>query len=157
VLHAGAARNTIVTAGLEASLATGSHRWDFGEGTAEFKPFVAVGFSRGPWFVQGDIRALLPVKRFRSEPVHHTAFGVSLLRPLGVSPTAWSLGVAATGADASLSIAPEILKGLTRTGSLSVGGGVQIPVRPVYPLVRGTTRWSAYLLWDYLEPLRARP
>jgi len=157
VLRDVAQRGAIVSAGLEARFPTGSARWQFGEGTAEFEPFLAVGVARGDWFFQGDIRALVPVTRFPGEPVHYTAFSVSALRPLTIWPTAWTFGLGATGVDGSLSIAPEFLKGLTRTGSLSVGGGVEIPIRPVQPALYGTTRWSTYLLWDYMEPLRARP
>jgi hypothetical protein len=157
VVHADAARGTIASVGLETTFGTGSQRWGFGEGTAQFEPFLAAGITRGPWFLQGDIRGLLPLKRFGSEPVHHVAFNLSLLRPISVWPTAWTFGVAATSVSGSLSIAPEFVKGLTRTGSLTVGAAVAIPVRPVPPAVYGLVRWSGYLVWDYLEPLRARP
>jgi len=155
VLYAGT--EALVTAGVEVSLATGSHRWGFGEGTAAFEPFVAMGVARGNWIFQGDVRALLPGRRFPAEPVHYTAYNVSVLRPTSLLPKAWTIGAAATGVDASLSVGPQVLKGLTRTGSLAVGASVEIPVRPVSPRAYGVTRWSLYLLWDYLEPLRARP
>jgi hypothetical protein len=157
VLHDNARTGAIASAGLETRFPTGSARWQFGEGTTEFEPFLAVGIARGDWFFQGDLRALLPVTKIPGEPVHYTAFSVSALRPLNVWPTAWAFGLGATGVDGSLSIAPEFLKGLTRTGSLTLGGGVEIPVRPVRPALYGATRWSAYLLWDYMEPLRSRP
>jgi mono/diheme cytochrome c family protein len=157
VLRDVARKGAIVSAGLELRFPTGSARWQFGEGTAEFEPFLAVGVARGDWFFQGDIRALLPVTRFPGEPAHYTAFNVSALRPLTAQPTAWTFGLGATGIDGSLSIGPEFLKGLTRTGSFTLGGGVEVPIRPVSPAAYGTTRWSTYLLWDYMEPFRSRP
>jgi hypothetical protein len=157
VVHASGARGTIVSVGLEASMGTGSRRWGFGEGTAVFTPYVAAGVTRGAWYLQGDVRGFLPLRLFPTEPVHRVAYAASLLRTLGTSPRAWTAGVAVSGIGSSVALSPEILKGLTRTRSLSAGAAADITVRPVFPAIRGTTRWRTYLLWDYAEPLRARP
>ena len=156
VLYANDARAAIASVGIETSCRTGSRRWAFGEGTTVYHPFLSAGVVRHLVSLQADLRAILPVRKFPTEPVHYLEYGVSVLRAWSTSPTAWTVGVEVNGIDTSVAVAPEVAKRLTRTGALWGGIGVQIPVRPVPPLVRGVTRWSGYLAWDYLEPIRSR-
>ena len=157
VLYADATRPMIVSAGLEASLPTGSRRWGFGEGTTVFEPFAAIGAAWRDWFIQGELRGLLPTKRFPIEPVRHVRYGVAFLRPLSASPVGWTLGAELNGTDSNVSVTPQLQKGLTRTGSLIAAFGVRLSLTPPLPYKYDVTRWSGFLLWDFREPLRARP
>lgn len=156
-LFASAERATILSAGLETTLPSGSRRWGFGEGTFVAEPYLALGLLRHDFFVQADMRLLLPAKHFPTEPVRYFAYNAALTRSLSATPTAWTIGVELNGVDRALGITPEVVKGLTRTGSLSAGFGVRISVMSPRPYTSDVTRWTGYLLWDYLEPFRARP
>jgi hypothetical protein len=147
---------SIATAGLAVAIPSGSRSWGFGEGTTTFEPFFSAGLMRGSIVVQGDIRAIVPTPRLPEESQHYVEYHVSVLSPRSPGARPWTVGVEVGGIDASLAITPEIVRGITRTGSLVAGFGVELPVRPVAPLVRGVTRWSGYLAWDYREPFRAR-
>ena len=156
VLYANARQPLIVSAGLEAAVPTGSRRWGFGEGTTVFEPFAAVGSAWRGWFIQGELRALLPTKRFPLEPVRHVQYGLAALRPLSASPAGWTVGTEVNGTDRNTSVTPQVQKGLTRTGSLIAAFGVRLSLTPPLPYKYDVTRWSGFLLWDFREPLRAR-
>ncbi len=72
---------------------------------------------------------------------------------VGNAPDTWTLGVELNGENRKLAITPQVRKGLTGTGALAASLGVSIPVK-----YRGekVVSWVGYLLWEFLEPLRAR-
>lgn len=150
-------RSAILTVGIEATLPTGNRRWSFGEGTLVVEPFVALGMMKRDLFIQSDVRLLLPAKHFPTEPIRYVAYNLAVTRSLSNAPTTWTIGAELNGVDKAIGITPQVVKGLTRTGSLSAGMGVRISVTPPRPYTSDLTRWSGYLLWDYLEPFRARP
>lgn len=147
----------IVSAGIEMSIQTGSHRWAFGEGTTVFEPFVAAGARWSHVFLQADVRALLPVRRFPFEPIHHVAYNVSVSTAFGAVVPDWTVGFEVSGLDsAGVGFTPQVLKRLTPSGALTAGFGVRIVVTPPRPYVSDDTRWTGYVIWDYLEPIRRR-
>jgi hypothetical protein len=157
VVYDSAARGAIASVGLETSFETGSLRWGFGEGTTEFEPFLSAGVTTGPLVAQFNIRGLLPTHRIPGEPVYHVEYRAAVHRVGPNGPAGWTPGFEIGAIDTSLALTPEVLKGLTKTGSLTAGFGVEIPIRPVPPKTQGVTRWSGFVLWDYREPFRARP
>jgi hypothetical protein len=147
----------IVSAGVEMMLHTGSHRWEFGEGTTVFEPFLAAGARWSHVFVQADVRALLPVRRFRFEPVHRLAYNISASTAFGAVVPNWTVGLELSGLDQSgIGLTPQVSKRLTPSGALTAGFGVRIVVTPPRPQLTDATRWTGYLIWDYLEPIRRR-
>lgn len=156
-LLASVERAAILSGGLEVTVPSGSRRWGFGEGATVFEPYFALGLFRHDLFMQADVRLLLPTKHFPTEPIRYLGYGFAVTRSLSSAPTTWTIGAELNGVDRALAITPQIVKGLTRTGSLSAGFGVRISVSNPRPYTSDVTRWTGYLLWDYLEPFRARP
>ena len=66
--------------------------------------------------------------------------------------TTWTLGLELNGVARDLALTPQLRKGLTRTGAIAVGSGVQFPLtnRDVRRV-----RWVGYFLWEYLAPVFA--
>jgi hypothetical protein len=86
----------------------------------------------------------------------HLMYNASLSRDWSTTPTGWTRGVEVSGVGSGIGLVPHVAKGLTRSGSLTAAVGVRLPVSAPSPYVTDLTRWSGYLLWDYMEPLRAR-
>jgi len=156
VLTAPSPDRGIATVGVEASLQTGSLRWSFGEGTTVIEPFLAAGRRAGPWYMQGDVRAILPIHRFPNEPVRYVGYNFSMLTAFGADVPNWGAGVEINGIDRIVGFAPQISKRLTASGALTAGFGVRIPITPAYPKAVDVTRWTGYLVWDFREPIRSR-
>ncbi len=74
-------------------------------------------------------------------------------RDSSAAPNNWTLGVELNGENQKLWVTPQVRKGLTGTGALAASLGVSIPVK-----YRGERVVSCigYLVWEFLEPLRAR-
>lgn len=155
VLVADPVRPLIAAAGLAVSFPTGSRRWGFGEGTGIVEPYVATGTEWRRFQIQGDVRALYFTHKL---PEFYPAFAysVAVMRDLGVSARAWTIGVDIDGTDSALGITPQIQKALTRTGALIGAFGVRLPVRPPYPQLVDQVRFVGFLRWDYKQPIRAR-
>lgn len=148
--YASAATPRIVSFGLEATLPTGQVYKGFGKGTVVFEPFVAAGTMVGNWYVQANGKIELPV-----DPLVDRAYLYNLYagRDTSTAPDTWTLGVELNGENRQLRLTPQIRKGLTGTGALAASLGVSIPIK-----YRGekVVSWVGYLLWEFLEPLRAR-
>ncbi len=148
--YASAATPRIVSFGLEATLPTGQVYKGFGKGTVVFEPFVAAGTMVGNWYVQANGKIELPV-----DPLVDRAYLYNLYvgRDTSTAPDTWTLGVELNGENRQLWLTPQIRKGLTGTGALAASLGVSIPIK-----YRGekVVSWVGYLLWEFLEPLRAR-
>ncbi len=150
VAYASATTPRIVSFGLEATLPTGRLYKGFGKGTVVFEPYIAAGTMLRSWYVQGHGKVELPV-----DPLVDRAYLYNLYvgRDSSSAPDAWTLGVELNGENKQLWITPQIRKGLTATGALAASLGVSIPVKYQREKV---VSWVGYLLWEFLEPLRAR-
>ena len=155
VLHSNEAGTRILTAGFETHLPTGPTRYQFGEGSAAFEPFVAAALRRRSLHLQLDFAMEQLARRVSPEhPLRHViynAYAAGELRPL---PGSLTVGLEINGLDKNVAVTPQIRKALTRTGALAAAFGVRIPVYS-YPGVQ-FTRWTGYLLWDYRDPIMAR-
>jgi len=141
----------IVSGGFELSLPTGSKVRGLGAGTTVFEPYLAVGMVVGRFYVQTQGTFELPADTAKAE----RAFGYNLYvgGDTSSAPSTWTLGVELNGENHDVALTPQVRKGLTKTGALGAAIGVQVPLND--RRVRGTSV-VGYLLWEYLEPVRAR-
>jgi len=141
----------ILSAGLEVALPTGSEVRGLGHGTTVFEPFLAAGAILANTYVQAQAKYEIPANGARAE----RAFVYNLYagRDTSGAPNTWTLGIELNGENKELALTPQVRKGLTRTGALGAALGVRIPVTDRR---EQGTRLVSYLLWEYLEPVRAR-
>lgn len=151
VLLARADSPAILSAGFEVALPTGSAVRNLGRGTTMFEPYLAAGTVIGSTYLQAQAKVELPADRAKAS----RAFVYNLYagRDLSGSPDTWTFGVELNGENNELAFTPQLRKGLTRTGALGAAVGVRIPI--IGGREQGT-RLVSYLLWEYLEPVRAR-
>src|SRR5262245_47728431 len=105
----------------------------------------------GDWYVQAQTKVELPIDRHKADRAF--VYNLYVGRDTSLAPSTWTLGVELNGENRELAITPQVRKGLTRTGALAAALGVMIPVTE---REEQSTRWVGYLLWEYLEPVRAR-
>ena len=150
VLHTDPAATRITTAGLEVSLPTGNADDGLGHGTTVFEPYLAFGTRVGDVYLQTQVKVEMPA----SGPVVAAELGYNIFvgRDLTDTLDTWTLGVELNGVDDDLAVTPQVRKGLTRTGALALAVGVQFPLTH---RVDRPTRWVGYLLWEFLDPVRA--
>lgn len=150
VAYRSATTPRIVSFGLETTLPTGQLYKGFGQGTVVFEPFVAAGTMVGNWYVQTSGKAELPVDTLVDRVY---LYNVYVGRDSSPAPNSWTLGMELNGENQQLWMTPQIRKGLTGTGALAASLGVSIPLK-----YRGerVVSWVGYLVWEFLEPLRAR-
>ena len=118
---------------------------------AVFEPFVSAGAMLRDWYLQGQLKYELPTDRaLASRALVYNAY---LGRDTSAAPNTWTLGVELNGENRELALTPQVRKGLTGTGALAASIGVTLPLNEREE--RGV-RWVGYLLWEYLEPWRAR-
>lgn len=141
----------IVSLGLEATLPNGSHSKGIGKGTTVFEPYVAAGAMLRDWYLQAQAKVELPVDLVKASRAF--VYNLYLGRDASAAPDTWTFGVELNGEDRELALTPQIRKGLTRTGALAGSLGVMIPLNE---RDEQGVRWVGYLLWEYLEPVRAR-
>lgn len=116
-----------------------------------FEPFVSAGTMLRDWYLQGQVKVELPSDRAQAgrAVVYHGYFG----RDTSAAPNTWTIGIELNGENRALALTPQVRKGLTGTGALAASLGAMVPLNQRQE--RGV-RWVGYLLWEYLEPLRAR-
>jgi hypothetical protein len=141
----------ILTAGLETSLPAGSSEKGLGSGTVIWEPFLSAGTTIGDWYLQAQAKVELPNDPEKADRVF--VYHVYLGRDTSQAPDTWTLGIELNGEKNELALTPQVRKGLTRTGALAAAVGVSIPIteRDEQP-----TRFVGYLLWEYMDPVRAR-
>ena len=140
----------IVSLGLETVLPTAAsqgHR----HGTAIFEPFISAGAMLRDWYLQGQVKVELPVDRAKADRAF--VYNAYLGRDTSSAPNTWTLGIELNGENHELALTPQVRKGLTGTGALAASIGAMVPLNEREE--RGV-RWVGYLLWEFLEPLRAR-
>lgn len=150
----------IVSLGLEAVLPSGDRFKTHGSGTTIFEPFVTAGTMLRNWYVQGELKVELPADRVRADRA--LVYRAYVGRDTSQAPNTWTLGVEFTGESGyplqgvrtnQFALTPQVRKGLTGTGALAAAAGVMLPINRRD--AQGV-RWVGYLLWEYLEPWRAR-
>jgi Cytochrome C oxidase, cbb3-type, subunit III len=152
VLGADVARTRIASAGVEVALPTGSEVRGLGSGTVVFEPYLAAGTMWRNVYFQAQTKIEFPVDTSKAG----RAFVYNLYggRDTSLEPTTWTIGLEINGENEELALTPQVRKGLTRTGALGAAFGVRLPINERHE--QGTAL-VGYLLWEYLEPVRARP
>ena len=150
VLHTDSRSTRLVTGGLEVSLPTGRSRRGLGAGTTIVEPYLAFGTTILDVYAQTHVKLELPARR--PWAARDLVYNVYPGRDLSQTGNTWTLGIELNGVDDHVAVTPQVRKGLTRTGALAVAAGVRLPVnqRDTHQM-----RWVGYLLWEYLEPVRA--
>jgi hypothetical protein len=144
-------RPRIVSLGLETVLPNGNDEKGIGHGTTIFEPFISAGAMLRDWYLQTQVKVELPVDLEKAERAF--IYNAYLGRDTSMAPSTWTLGVELNGENHEVSLTPQVRKGLTGTGALAMSIGAMVPINEREE--RGV-RWVGYLLWEYLEPLRAR-
>jgi hypothetical protein len=128
----------IVSLGLEAT-------------TKAFEPFVSAGTTLRDWYLQAQAKVELPIDRL--EAGRAFAYNLYVGRDTSSAPDTWTFGLELNGENDERAVTPQIRKGLTKTGALAGSLGVMIPLNK---REEQGVRWVGYLLWEYLDPVRAR-
>lgn len=119
--------------------------------TAVFEPFISAGTMLRDWYLQGQVKVELPLDREKADRAF--VYNAYVGRDTSAAPNTWTLGLELNGENHEVSLTPQVRKGLTGTGALAASIGAMVPVNKREE--RGV-RWVGYLLWEFLEPLRAR-
>lgn len=155
-----AAPPRILSAGLEVVLPTGDRFEDHGHGTQIYEPFISAGAMFGNWYLQSELKVELPADITKADRtvVYNTYVG----RDTSAAPNTWTLGLelnyegelpTTSSANHAFALTPQVRKGLTGTGALAAALGVTLPLNK---REQQGIKWVGYLLWEYLEPWRAR-
>ena len=156
VLAHSLARGSILSAGAEVVLPTGSERRGLGGGTTMIEPFVTFGqVVRGSAFVQAQVGSELPIDREQAgagafwravvgRTFEQSRFGRQW------SPMVELLGERelVSGGRAQWDVVPQLQVSLSKRQHVLISGGVSVPLTD-----RGerAARVMAYLLWDWFD------
>jgi hypothetical protein len=151
VLAAASHSPRILSAGLEVALPTGSEVRGLGRGTAVFEPFLAGGALIKGTYLQAQAKVEIPVDGSKADRA--LIYNLYAGRDTSTSPATWTLGVELNGENEEVALTPQVRKGLTGTGALGGAVGVRVPLTERR---EQGTELVAYLLWEYMEPVRAR-
>ena len=150
-LFARAAAPRILSVGLEAVIPNGSQTKGIGKGTLIFEPFLSAGAVLRDWYLQVETKVELPVDLEKASRTF--VYNLYIGRDTSLAPNTWTLGIELNGEDHLVAVTPQVRKGLTGTGALAASFGVTLPFNE---REEQGVRWVGYLLWEYLEPIRAR-
>lgn len=158
VLHAGNQAPQIISAGFEVALPTGSEARGLGRATSVLEPYLAAGTMLSSVYLQAQGKVELPMDTTKTERAF--VYNLYIGGDTSSAPNTWTIGVELNGevidraeARSLIALTPQLRKGLTKTGGLGAALGVQVPLNE--RRARGT-RAVGYLLWEYLEPVRAK-
>jgi len=138
---------------LDLVLPTGDRDRGLGDGTVGLGPSLRAGKIFGPFVVQGEIKAELPVdvNRAARQLLYRAAFQwpLSPLKSGWVPALEFEADTKIEGdARDAYYLAPVLYKGLTKRGHIAASIGVQIPIA-------GTRAFDyqigAFLLWEYMD------
>ena len=141
----------IMSVGLELALPTGDRFKDHGSGALMIEPYISTGMMIGNWYWQSQFKGEVSTDTVREG--HHVVYNSYIGRDTSLAPNTWTLGLELNGEDQEVALTPQIRKGLTGTGALAASFGVMLPLNK---REEQGMRWVGYLLWEYLEPWRAR-
>ncbi len=125
--------------------------FSFSKETTMYEPFISSGTVLRDWYLQGQVQLELPGNSTKAKQAF--IYNAYLGRDTSMAPDTWTLGVELNGENHEVSVTPQVRKGLTGTGALAMSIGAMVPINERDE--RGV-RWVGYLLWEFLEPLRAR-
>jgi cytochrome c553 len=138
---------------LDLILPTGDRDRGLGDGTVGLGPSLRAGKTLGPFVLQTEIKAELPIDVNRAP--RRLLYRAALQFPLSPLKRAWVPGLefeADTKVEGqardSYYLAPTLLKGLTRRGHVSMAIGAKIPVAGHRAF---DYQIGAFLLWEYLD------
>jgi len=151
VLHYDISSWTILSAGLDVRLPTGSASKGLGTGTVGLDPFLALGkaWRGGRTMFQGRFGARFPVDGDKGNPLG--AYAIALSQALGHPRVAWTPAVEFVGnvdldtRRHDFAVYLETSKALNKLGHVIASVGVQVPIRPR----NVATRVEFYVLWDF--------
>lgn len=123
----------------------------FSKETTMFEPFISAGTMLRDWYLQTQIKVEFPADSAKGD--NALVYNAYLGRDTNLSPETWTLGVELNGENDEIALTPQLRKGLTGTGALAASFGVSLPLNK---RDEQDVRWVGYLLWEFLEPLRAR-
>jgi hypothetical protein len=103
------------------------------------------------WYLQTQFKVEVSTNTLRARP--HVVYNSYIGRDTSTAPNTWTIGVEVNGEDALVALTPQVRKGLTGTGALAASVGMMVPLNN---REEQGVRWVGYLLWEYLEPWRAR-
>jgi hypothetical protein len=146
-----ATNSRIVSVGIEVALPTGDRFKAHGSGAIKLEPYISAGFMLGKWYWQSELKPEISTNTVRAR--HHFVYNTYIGRDTGLAPDSWTIGVELNGQDDRVALTPQLRKGLTGTGALAASVGMMLPINNRE--AQGM-RWVGYLLWEYLEPVRAR-
>jgi len=150
--HAASFTNSrIISVGLEVAFPTGDRFKAHGSGAIKIEPYLSAGFLLGNWYWQSQLKPEISTNTVRAR--HHFVYNTYIGRDTSPAPTTWTIGVELNGEDELVALTPQVRKGLTGTGALAASVGMMLPLNNRE--AQGM-RWVGYLLWEYLEPWRAR-
>lgn len=144
---------SILTAGFEFSLPTGSEVKGFGKGTVVIVPYIAGAKGIGEKIeLQGSVKIEAPVNKSKGNPELIYAISSTLILPegkRGIFPGVELLGTKNLGSsEHTISLVPKIYIALTRRGHLAISIGREIPIYGGTPF---KYRYVGFILWDYID------
>jgi cytochrome c553 len=153
VLFADQPSGMLAAFSLDLVLPTGSRDRGLGDGTVEFGPSLRAGKTLGPFALQGEIKAVLPVDVDRAP--RRLLYRAALQLPLSPLRRGWVPSLefeADTKVEGRLqdvySFAPVLYKGLSKSGHVAFAVGAKIPMAGDRDF---DFRIGAFVLWEYLE------
>ena len=146
------ASNHLVSAGFDVVIPTGRESRGLGGGAVVFEPYLATATVIGS---QTYLQTQLKFEFARGAPVGEaiTVYNIYVGRDAKLLPSTFTYGVELTGENDEVALAPQIRKGLSKSGALAGAFGVRIPINK---RDEQGVKWVAYLLWEYLEPVLPR-
>jgi hypothetical protein len=143
----------VASLSLDLVLPTGDRDRNLGDGTVGFGPSLRAGKILGPFVLQGEMKAVVPLDVGRAP--RRLLYRAALQLPLSPLKRAWVPGlefeadtrVEGQARDAYY-LAPVLFKGLTRRGHVAMAVGAKIPVAGARAF---DYQIGAFLLWEYMD------
>jgi mono/diheme cytochrome c family protein len=139
------AKNHLATFGFDFVMPTGDADRGLSEG-AGFEPYIATASAWGTSYLQTQFKLELPKTNTWDDKVG--VYRIYVGHDLNVAPTGWTVGLELVGENDEVALAPQIRKGLSKTGAIAGGIGVSLPLNK---RDEQHVQVVGFLLWEYLE------
>jgi len=153
VLFANLRHGTVVSFSLDVVVPTGDRERGLGDDTVGLGPSLRAGKILGPFVLQSEIKAVLPVEVNKAP--RRLLYRAALQLPLSPLKRGWVPGLefeANTKIDGPArdvySVAPVLFKGLTSRGHIAAAVGAKIPVGGARAF---DYQIGAFLVWEYMD------